>query len=217
MKRKTIKNFLGLFIALVLLLGASCSVKTKTTDLSLNFSQERMMKTIEVMSAEDGGRIAGFEGEAQSADYIKGRFEEIELEVSTQSFPIKAFTCKNVSVKEINSKEIIQDVRVLTFSAATPPEGLTAEVIPVVMGAASDYSEIVVAGKIALIMRGGEYFRVKTQRAADNGAIAAVFYDPNGEEAIAATLTQLSEIPAVSISRKEAEVLESSISSGRKI
>ena len=66
-------------------------------------------------------------------------------------------------------------------------------------------------------MRGGEYFFVKTQRAYDMGAVAVIFYDPNGDSAISATLTKLSSIPAVSISRSEGELLVKSLNEGNTV
>ena len=216
MKRRTYKLFLALLV-ITIIMNTACSLNSKVIEFVPNFSQDRMIETISLLSAEDGGRIAGFKGEAAAADYIVKRFNSIDLDVSKQSFPIIAFACDYLSLTLLSNNSLSHEVKVLTFSAPTPAEGITAEIVPVGMGADDDYSDKDVLGKIALIMRGGEYFLVKTDRAHSKGAVAVIFYDPNGEEALSATLTQLSAIPAVSIARTDAEKIEKTISKGNSI
>lgn len=217
MKRKLGRVLLALILVISLTISVSCTTKSDSNEFIPEFSQERMMETIRFMSAEDGGRIAGFDGEAGTADYISNQFESIGLDVSDQVFPIIAFACENVMFSYSTSTGTSNlNAKPLTFSAATPLSGINGEIIFVGMGAGNDYSDINIVGKIALIMRGGEYFRVKTERAYENGAVAAIFYDPDGDGPISATLTQLSSIPAISIARKDAEhmielLLDSSI------
>lgn len=200
---------ISIIILLILSLSVACSSKMKVVEFIPDFSQDRMMETIRLMSSKDSGRIAGFIGEENTADYIKSEFESMGLDVSEQVFPVKAFACENVSLKILEDENTeSQSAKALTFSAATSHDGLFSEIMSVGMGTKDDYSGTDVDGKIVLVMRGGEYFRVKVERANENGAIAAIFYDPNGEGAISATLTQLSSIPAISIARKEAEKLE---------
>lgn len=215
MKRKIVKILLIAILVLALTISASCtSVSEK--EFVPNFSKERMIETISVLSAEDGGRIAGFAGEEEAAEYISKQFKEAGLKVSEQSFPVKAFECKNVSFT-VPSEVAIGKAKALTFSASTPSGGITAEVIPLGMGTADDYKDKDVTGKIALITRGGEYFYVKTARAYEMGAVAVVFYDPNSDSAISATLTQLSAVPAISISSTDALMIENNINMGQKI
>lgn len=213
-------KFLVFLLSSLLIFSASCSaVKTneKIDYAVIEYSEERMMDIIEYLSAEDAGRMAGSKGEREAADYIAGKFESLGLETSTQDFPMTAFTIEKVSLEPVTNMILKHGVKVLSFSAPTPAGGLTAEVIPVGMGADDDYSGKDVTGRIALIKRGGEYFRVKTQRAYENGAAAVMFYDPDGEEALAATLTQLSMIPAISIAREDGESIEKSVSEGKSV
>jgi len=216
LKIKGILVFL-LLLALVATCSA-CSGGSDSKEAALASPKDRMLEIIRFMSAEDGGRIAGFAGEASTAVYIQKEFGDIGLKVSTQSFPVVAFACDNAALDILSGgDDLAHEVKVLTFSAPTPEEGITAEIVPVGLGSDEDYEGIDITGKIALIMRGGEYFRVKVERAYEKGAAAAVFYDPNGNEAISATLTQLSSIPALSISRSDAVALENAIANGSSI
>ncbi|MBN1622850.1 MAG: M20/M25/M40 family metallo-hydrolase [Clostridia bacterium] len=206
-----------MFIVLSILIAVltACSANSTNDDNVYLTSNERMIDIISTISAEDGGRIAGFAGEAKTAEYIKGKFKDIGLEVSTQSFPVMAFACDNAELRIISgSDDLAYGVKVLTFSAPTADDGVSAEIIPIGLGAVDDYTGLDVSGKIVLIMRGGEYFRIKVERAYEKGALAAVFYDPNGDEAVSATLTQLSSIPALSISRSDAVAIEKAVADG---
>ena len=56
---------INLFLVFILLLaliatGTACSSDPDVVDPVQGSSQERMLETISIMSAEDGGRIAGF-------------------------------------------------------------------------------------------------------------------------------------------------------------
>ncbi len=216
MKKRLMKLITVLILVFALFASTSCSVNSETKFIP-DFSKERMMDTISFLSAADGSRIAGTDGEAAAADYIYKQFKALGLKVSSQDFPVVAFSCNKVTLNLLSGDDIRHQVKVLTFSAPTPPEGIVSEIVPVGMGADADYDNVDVTGKIVLIQRGGEYFRVKTERAYGKGASAAVFYDPNGDEALAATLTQLSSIPAVSIAKEDALNIEDSISNGETI
>jgi len=63
-----------------------------------------------------------------------------------------------------------------------------------------------VAGKIALIQRGELYFSVKTQNAADAGALAAIIFNHSPGNFFG-TLGSIADIPAVSISLEEGTML----------
>jgi len=216
--KKKIYRFTVIVFVLIFALLVSCAQKTAPVETKAEFSAERMMETISLMSAEDSGRIAGFSGEAKTGDYIHAQFESMGLDVERQYFPVLAFACDKVSIEldSVFEGENIE-VKVMTFSAPTPIEGIEAEVIPVGFGAEEDYGNLDASGKIALIMRGGEYFGAKAHRAYENGALAAVIYDPNGDEPISATLGQPSAIPSVSISRSTAVGIEEAIESGKNV
>lgn len=191
--------------------------KVKFTDFSKDISADRIFSTIEKLSAKDDARITGFDGEKDAAAYISKQFKDIGLSVEDQEFPVTAFKCDNAGLK-INSPESKAiTTKVLTFSKETPKEGLSSEVVFGNMGTQEDLEKAKVKGKFVVIERGGETFRNKTERAALLGAVGVIFFDPNSEEAVSATLVQPSAIPAVAISKTDGEYINSIISSGKSV
>ena len=235
------KQFLGIvLLILVLLVGVSCSTLSSqedTTDTTLgitsenslesnegelvseyiaNISSDNMIKTITFLSSKDNARVTGFEGESAAADYITEHFKNLGLEATEESFPVKAYAPLSLSLQVVSEENrVIEEAKALSYSLGTDEAGLTAEVVNVGLGADEDYKDLDVTGKMVLISRGGEYFYIKTDRAAQKGAIGAIFYDPTSEGAISATLTRLSKIPAVSIAPKTAQSLIDSINSDK--
>jgi aminopeptidase YwaD len=137
------------------------------------FSEESMLETIKALSSVDNARIAGFEGEFEAANYISEQFTAMGLEVRTQQFPVKAYVSNYVELKvSSESDRVIKEAKTLSFSSATPKGGIATEIVPLGLGAERDYEGIDVTGKIVLIQRGGEFFYVKTERAAQYGALA---------------------------------------------
>lgn len=188
----------------------------KFTDFSKDISVDSIYSTIEKLSAKDDARITGFDGEKDSASYICKEFKDMGLSVDEQEFPITAFKCNNAEIK-INSPESkLVGSKALTFSKETPKDGLTSEVVNGYMGTQTDLEKAKVKDKLVIIQRGGDTFKNKTERAAAMGAIGVMFFDPNSEEPISATLVEPTKIPAVSISKADAEYLSSTIITSEK-
>lgn len=235
MKQRTKYRLIIALLVFVLTIGVGCGVnqtdaQSNNTTVSSNkdrnevalfdpeFSGERMLDTIKLLSSKDNARITGFEGESAAANYLVDQFTSFGLDVSQQSFPIKAYVCDFLDLRvTTDSDRLITEAKALSYSAATPEGGITADVVPMGMGAESDYDEQDVKGKIVLMQRGGEYFYIKTARAASKGAVAVLFYDPGSEGAISATLTRLSKIPAISITRDEGKTFEKAIIEGNTV
>ena len=182
------------------------------------FSETRMIDTITWLASKDNARISGLEGEAAAADYLVTQFSALGLEVSMQTFPCKSYVCDFLELKlKTDTERIVKEVKQLSFSAATPVGGIIADVAAASRGAEWDYAGLDVKGKVVVIQRGGEPFFVKTARAAEKGAVAVLFYDPNSEGTMSATLTELSKIPAVSITRDDGMALEAAAQSGETV
>lgn len=210
----------------VVSMSTGCSTQTEVKpeplpivfeDYASQISSERMVAAIEALSASEEGRIAGFNSETQAGAYISQSFKSIGLEVTEQEFPIQAYQCTSFKISlNTGVEKDLKDAMVLNYSGSTPNEGLEAEIVFVGMGAAPDFSEKNVTGKFVLIQRGGELFRTKVARAVEMGAAGAIFYDPNGENAISATLGELSEIPALCISRTDAQSILENLGNHKK-
>jgi aminopeptidase YwaD len=200
--------------------AAGVATANAATDTAFvpEFSEARMLDSIKLLSSKDNARITGFEGETAAADYLTEQFTSMGLDVTEQTFPVKAYICNNLELKvTTDADRIVGEAKALSYSAATPAGGITADVVPIGMGAEGDYVGKDVKGKVVLMQRGGEFFYIKTARAAQKGASAVLFYDPNSEGAISATLTELSKIPAVSITRADGQALEETALSGTAV
>jgi aminopeptidase YwaD len=187
------------------------------TDFTKDISAEEIYNTVKKLSATDDARITGFEGEKNSGELISKHFKDLGFEVEEQSFPIIAFKCEGteVDITAPDSKKISSQF--LTFTKATPKEGITADIVFGGMGTDSELESAKVKDKLVLMKRGGEFFRVKTERAYSKGALGAIFYDQNQEKLIAATLMQPSNIPGVSILKSNAEDIINTLSTGKSV
>ncbi len=190
------------------------SIKFK--DFSKDISEDRIYSTIEKLSAKDDARITGFDGEKDAASYISKEFKDMGLSVDEQEFPVTAFKCNDVEVKiDIPESKVVES-KALTFSKETPKEGLTSEVVNGYMGTQADLEKAKVEDKLVIIQRGGDTFKNKTERATAMGAVGVIFFDPNSEEPLSATLVEPTKIPAVTISKADAEYLNSTIITSKK-
>ncbi len=190
------------------------SIKFK--DFSKDISKDRIYNTIEKLSAKDDARITGFDGEKDTASYISKEFKDMGLSVDEQEFPVTAFKCDKAEVKiDIPESKLVES-KALTFSKETPKEGLTSEVVNGYMGTQSDLEKAKVKDKLVIIQRGGDTFKSKTERATAMGAVGVIFFDPNSEEPLSATLVEPTKIPAVTISKANAEYLTSTIITSKK-
>lgn len=197
MHRKAFKYLLGIVFVLVLNgCGAEISMEMKTEDVKpLAISAETMLADIAFLSETDNARMTGFEGERKAGDFLIQEFEDLGFEVTTQEFPVIAYLLSET--KLMMDDKAIENVKALSYS--TFDEIPSAPIIHLGMGLEADYSGQDATGKIALIERGEETFQLKTQRAAEAGALAVIFFDRQSIRPILATLVELSEIPAVSV------------------
>ncbi|MBP2022720.1 aminopeptidase YwaD [Clostridium punense] len=187
------------------------------TDFTQKISSDDIYSTIEKFSATDNARVTGFDGEKNTAQYIKKQFQELGFEVTEQSFPITSYLCNSteLTIGEDGNEKI--DSKSLQFTKGTPKEGVTAELVNVGMGSHTDFENKDVKGKVVLMKRGEDYFKTKVERAFKKGAVGAIFYDPANEDFITATLGQLSNMPAVSIRKPEAEKLVKQLGEGKSL
>lgn len=220
MKRKVFKSTFGVLLLAILMLSG-CQGKVETVEaramtvdeLLVTMDETAILEHLEWLSKEDSGRIAGTEGEDATVVYLKDALSAMGYEVEVQSFPFLGYTLNSVSVVfkgvEGLSEALVssEDVHGLTYSASTPADGIIGELVDVGLGSKADFSGKDVAGKLALIKRGGEFFYIKVQRAYSLGAIGVIFYDPDGKEPVKATLVEPSQIPAVSVSTVIGETL----------
>ncbi|WP_199753798.1 M28 family metallopeptidase [Amycolatopsis sp. WAC 01375] len=131
-----------------------------------------------ISDANGGRRAASTEGHKKSAEYIATKLEQAGYSVTRQEFP---FTYAETLAEKLTVAGADVPVIIMSYSPSTPTGGITAPlaVVPVddTSGCeAADYAGGV-AGKIALIQRGGCSFAQKQATAAEAGAVGAIVYN----------------------------------------
>ncbi|WP_099191091.1 M28 family metallopeptidase [Tepidibacter mesophilus] len=180
--------------------------------ISDNISTENMYNHLLKIANEDNARVAGLEGEYKAADYIHQELEKYGLNVERQKFPMTA-RLDSASCVITESKKVYLNSTNFSYSPATPPEGITAEIVFAGLGAKSDFKNIDVKGKIALIKRGAYSFYEKTQNAVNAGAIGVIIYNNDIGVIKSGTLEKTTNIPAIALSGEDGDSLKSKLDS----
>ena len=132
-----------------------------------------------ISDSTGGRRAASTEGHKRSAEYVATKLEAAGYAVTRQEFP---FTYAETIAEKLTVTGADVPIIIMSYSPSTPAGGITAPltVIPVDATSgceATDYNPATVAGKIALIQRGGCTFAEKQAAAAGAGAVGAIIYN----------------------------------------
>lgn len=162
-----------------------------------------------ISDSAGGRRAASTEGHKRSAEYIATKLEAAGYAVTRQEFP---FTYAETLAEKLTVAGGDVPIIIMSYSPSTPDGGITAPlaVIPVddTSGCeATDYPATV-AGKIALIQRGGCSFAQKQATAAAAGAVGAIIYN-NVDGPVNGTLGDPSaaKIPTGGITKADGQAL----------
>ncbi|MEW9033465.1 MAG: PA domain-containing protein, partial [Planifilum fimeticola] len=153
------------------------SMPVHTQEFTKKVSAERIYQHIAKLADRDDARIAGFEGEHRAADYIARELKKYGLKVERQVFPFLAFQDRGSEVQVVEPEARNLDSQTMTYSPATPEEGLRAELVYAGLGSEEEFAQVDAKGKIALIQRGEYTFYEKTQNAAKAGAVGAIIFN----------------------------------------
>jgi Zn-dependent M28 family amino/carboxypeptidase len=131
-----------------------------------------------IADTNGGTRAASTAGHQKSAEYIATKLEAAGFQVTRQEFP---FTYSQTLAEKLTAGGQNVPVIAMEYTVSTPVGGITAPLAVVAVDdtsgcEATDYTADV-AGKIALIKRGGCSFAQKQQTAAAAGAIGAIVYN----------------------------------------
>lgn len=214
-------RMVGTLVLIALLALASTayavpSVPLHTQEFSKKVSAERIYQHAAKLADRDDARIAGFEGERRAADYIEQELKKYGLKVERQVFPFLAFLDRGSEVQVVEPEPKSLDSLTMSYSPATPEEGLRAELVYAGLGSEEEFAQVDAKGKIALIKRGEYTFFEKTQNAAKAGAVGAIIFN-NTSGNINGTLSEPTNIPAVSLSDVEGEALKDLLEQGEKV
>ncbi|MEV4149468.1 M28 family metallopeptidase [Amycolatopsis sp. NPDC049691] len=131
-----------------------------------------------IADTNGGTRAASTAGHQKSAEYIATKLEAAGFQVTRQEFP---FTYSETLAEKLTAGGQNVPVIAMEYTVSTPVGGITAPLSVVAVDdtsgcEATDYTADV-AGKIALIKRGGCSFAQKQQTAAAAGAVGAIVYN----------------------------------------
>ncbi|WP_370970041.1 M28 family metallopeptidase [Amycolatopsis sp. cg9] len=141
-----------------------------------------------ISDANGGTRAASTDGHKKSAEYVATKLEAAGFQVTRQEFP---FTFSETLAEKLTAGGADVPVIAMEYTTNTPVGGITAPLAVVAVDdtsgcEATDYTADV-AGKIALIKRGGCSFAQKQATAAAAGAVGAIVYN-NTDGALNGTL-----------------------------
>src|SRR5580693_10632900 len=155
-----------------------------------------LTKLQDIANANGNTRAVGTPGYDASVDYVVGKLRDKGFDVQTVQF----------------------DARVLEFTLATPPVGVTGPLVAVPVDAspgcnASDYDDLPINGAVVLVDRGTCPFAQKENAAVQRGAVAMVIADNVVEEHMGGTLGETTDvkIPVVSVTKSDGALLRTTV------
>lgn len=238
-RRRAIAALVASAVATPLLLAAAPSAEARPTTADRQHRQARQLadtlvrtsstrsayrhlqKFQQIADANGGNRAAGTSGHEASAAYVHSLLQKAGYDVSYQNFEI--WQAKTLTEKLSVVSPQPRDVKVsaFTFSPSTPAGGIDAPVAVARAGkapgcSAGDYASGVFTGRIALVERGGCTFAAKQAAAAQAGAVGAVVYNNDGQDAVHGTFGSPAEghIPTAGISKADGEALAAAARGG---
>jgi aminopeptidase YwaD len=153
-------------------------------------------------------RLAGSEGEADAAEFLRETLASYGYDAVVQTFPFE-------SVLQYDTGLIVESPELTVAASAmggTPNGAAEAEMVVAGIGRPEEFPPET-AGKIALMERGTLFFSEKAQNAAEAGAVAALIYN-NGPGSFIGQLGDDVSIPVVSLPQRDGLVLVDLVSEG---
>lgn len=237
MNKKLLSLFLAAMLALCALSGALAEAPEPVEESAAQAAYNAFIEAVSPQFAYDvaleltenplywstedmGGRNSGSEAEHNAADYIASVMEQIGLSDVEKQAAVCDLWSNNGSTLVVDG----ESYAVYSYAtAATPEEGLTAEVLYLNEGTMWDYEGVDAAGKIVLIdidqranwwitypMLEAQYQGAAAIIAANNGGYAQVSDEAlNAQDICAPT-----GIPCVSISMKDSQAIQARLAEG---
>lgn len=167
-----------------------------------------------------GTRVAGTQGHVESAEYVAEQAMAAGLKVSKHEFDyvFNETLVEKLSVVSPQPEQLV--VSAMTYSVSGPDGGLVAPLAVVPADAttgceAADFAAGSVAGKIALIKRGGCTFAAKQTNAAEAGALGVIVYN-NAAGPLSGTLGDptAAKVPTGGVTQAVGEALVAQVAAG---
>ena len=218
------KTSLSILLAASLTLGATTTVwaAPKANFQSDQAFDNKIVKRIKVENIYNhiaelskNPRVAGTLGEDAAVEYIKSQFESYGYETEKQEFEIYSYTAPSLIELRVDGKTF--EPEPIDFTYGVDGE-VTADLVYAKLGAPTDFEEIDVQGKIALIERGTYSFAEKVLNAADAGAAGVIIYN-NTSGVLNGTLGVPHDhyVPALAITQEQGKALKDRLENGETI
>jgi Zn-dependent M28 family amino/carboxypeptidase len=166
-----------------------------------------LQKLQDIANAYHGTRAVGTPGYDASVDYVAGELRGKGFDVQTPEFHVKVFDSEPGTIIAGGTTFA---TRALEFSIGTPPDGVSAPLVPARPDdspgcSASDYDGLPVSGAAVLVDRGICPFSQKLAALTERGAAAMVIADNVDEKTMGGTLGEdaVVKIPAVSVTKAD--------------
>ncbi len=165
----------------------------------------------DIADAHDGNRASGTPGYDASVDYVANALRDKGFDVTIPEFEVRVF---HSEPGELTHGDATLVARALQYSIGTPPDGVSAPLVPARLSEApgcakQDFEGLPMDGAIALVDRGVCPFTQKVAHAAAAGAVGVVIANNVDEERMGGTLGEQNDvaIPVVSVNRADGERL----------
>ena len=176
-------------------------------------SGQRAYQHILEIAQRIGPHVAGTPEDRRAGEYIARQLTGDGYAVEWQAFPFSFFAVRAVTLAVPSSPALVFHPHAMLYTPSTPDGGVTAQLVDVGLGRPDDIRGKALAGKIALIQRGGATFRDKASNAAAAGAAGAVIYNSSPQD-VQGIVGRDAKIPVVSISGTEGQSLLGLLRSG---
>ena len=172
--------------------------------------QERAVVYLGELTEDVGVRTSGTDLERAAAEFLVARLEGLGYRPEVQEF---AWDSPVASLQVVGTEPGSLDANILTGTADGEVTGM---LVAVGLAKPEDVPADGLEGAIALIERGEITFSSKVARVNDAGAVAAIIYN-NEQGNFRGTLRGRSQIPAISLSRADGQMLMDSIDQGEPV
>ena len=172
--------------------------------------EERAFSYLSELIEDVGVRTSGTDLERAAAEFLVARLEGLGYRPEVQEF---AWDSPVASLQVVGTEPGSLDANILT---GTADGAVTGTLATVGLAKLEDIPADGLEGKIALIERGDITFSSKVARVHDAGAVAAIIYN-NEQGNFRGTLRGRGQIPAISLSRADGQMLRDSIDQGEPV
>ena len=213
--RRAMATVIALLLTVPLIRPGAVSGQSPTAldGILSQVSGQRAYRHIVEIAQRIGPHVAGTPEDRMAGEYIARQLSGDGYVVEWQPFPFSYFVVRAVALTVPSSPALVLHPHAMLYAPSTPDGGLTAELVDVGLGRPDDIRGKSLAGKIALIQRGGMTFRDKASNVAAAGAAGAVIYNFSPQD-FQGIVGRDATIPVVSLSGTEGQSLLGLLRSG---